>query len=151
MDPGQTTKVMVAISYVGCSKEQQHLTRCIVNTLAHGRCCCNFQLWLFKLISRTDTVHVSCVCPHVKRQMTCQTTINYLRSYWPRSMSPYGVTRPQLEAFLLVVWCRIDTSCYARLWYATQRNPLLSKLIQIMQEHDLWIYVEKVSNVLYLY
>ena len=80
------------------------------SSLASGRCGRNFNIVIFKFISRTD---ISCAaCKIVERWIPqnstddkstlvqvmawChQATSNYLSQCWPRNLSPYGVTRPQ--------------------------------------------------------
>ena len=80
-----------------------------LNSLTPGRCGCNFKN-IFKLISWIDTLSAS--RKTVVRWMPqnsaddkstlvqvmawChQATSHYLSQCWPRSLSPYGVTRPQ--------------------------------------------------------
>ena len=48
----------------------------------------------------------------------CQATSHYLSQCWPRSLSPYGVTRPQLVKQILsiqsMLWCGISVRCPSR-------------------------------------
>ena len=82
----------------------------VLNSLASGRCGHNFKIIIFKLIPWTD---ISCAaCKIVVRWIPqnsicdkstlvqvmawcCQATSHYLSQCWPRSMLPYGFTRPQ--------------------------------------------------------
>ena len=81
-----------------------------INSLAPGRCGCNFRNIIFELISWIDTL--SATSKIVVRWMPqnssddkstlvqvmawCgQATNHYLNQCWPRSMSSYGVARPQ--------------------------------------------------------
>ena len=53
----------------------------------------------------------------------CQATSHYLSQCWPRSMSPYGVTRPQwvdnevsyskFQTMSWLLWCIIVTLCWS--------------------------------------
>ena len=81
-----------------------------VHLLVPGRCGSNFSIIIFKLIIQKITL-VTC-CEIALRWMPqnltieksiliqvmalChQTTSLYLSQFWPRSVSPYGITRPQ--------------------------------------------------------
>ena len=90
------------------SLHAQHKSR--FNSLAPGRFEQNFRQVIFKLISVTDGWGISC-----KIALRCmlldltddkstlievmawcrQAPSHYLSQCWPRSLSPYGVTRPQ--------------------------------------------------------
>ena len=84
----------------------------LFNSLALGRFGCNFKKSIFKLAlligtfraslekvlrwmienltnDKSTFVHVMAWC--------CQATSHYLSQYWPRSMSPYGIIRPQWD------------------------------------------------------
>ena len=92
---------------------QQHLAYesvSIINSLAPGRCCSIFKLVIFKLISRRDLLSISYeialrwmsqdlaedYSTVVQVMAWCrQAASHYLHKCWPRSMSPYGVSRPQ--------------------------------------------------------
>ena len=81
-----------------------------VNSLAPGRFKWNFGWLIVKLTLVTDGWVISCGIPLswmsinltddksilVQLMVWCrQATSHYLNQCWPRSMSPYGVTRPQ--------------------------------------------------------
>ena len=82
------------------------------NSLAPGRCGSNFTSLFFKLISRIDILSTSCetdvrwchgtplmISQYWLRSWpdvyTSQVTSHYLGHCWPKSMSPYGITRTQ--------------------------------------------------------
>ena len=82
----------------------------VFNSLAPGRCGCYLKLVIFKLVSRINILSISCeiVLRWTPQDVTddkstlvqvmawChQATSHYLSQCWPRSVSPYGVTRPQ--------------------------------------------------------
>ena len=90
--------------------------KCVIkfNSLAHGRFGLNFKIIIFKLISWTDISCTSCkifvrwIPPSsigdkstlVQVMAWChQATSHYLSQCWPRSLSPYGITRPQWAIF----------------------------------------------------
>ena len=75
-----------------------------------GECGCNHELVIFKPISDVDICYISCEIAHsqMPQHLTddqsklvqvlawCHMApSHYLHQCWPRSMSPYGVTRPQ--------------------------------------------------------
>ena len=81
-----------------------------VNSLAPGKFEWNFRYLIFQIIAVTDGWVIS--CEHALRWMSLdltddkstlvqvmawcrQATSHYLSHCWPRSLSPYGVTRPQ--------------------------------------------------------
>ena len=81
-----------------------------------GRCGCNFKITIFKPIPLTDILCTACkiVVRWIPQNSTddkstlvqvmawCrQATSHYLSQCWPRSVSPYGVTRPQWVITLL--------------------------------------------------
>ena len=81
-----------------------------INSLAPGRFKWNFRLVIFKLILVIGGWGISCAIVFrwmsldlsdgkstlVQVMAWCrQATSHYLSQCWPRSMSPYGVTRPQ--------------------------------------------------------
>ena len=83
---------------------------CIFNSFAPGRCRHIFKIIIFKLISWTGISCTACEIAVrwipwnsiddkstlVQVMAWCrQATSHYLSQCWPRSMSPYGVTRPQ--------------------------------------------------------
>ena len=82
----------------------------VINSLTHGRFEWNLRLVIFKLILIIGGWDI--FCKIALRWMSldliddkstlvqvmvwcCQATSHYLSQCWPRSMSPYGVTRPQ--------------------------------------------------------
>ena len=83
----------------------------VLQSLAHGRCGCNLKLVILKFKSSTDILSISCdnFCRWMLQDLTddlsalvqvmawChhQTTSNCLSQCWSRSLSPYGVIRPQ--------------------------------------------------------
>ena len=81
-----------------------------INSLVPGRCGCNLKLVIFKLTSRVYILNISCeiALRWMPQDLTgdkstlvqvmawCrQATSHYLGQCWPRSISPYGVARPQ--------------------------------------------------------
>ena len=81
-----------------------------VNPLASGICGCDIKLAIFKLISRIYLEHFLWNLPSGECHKTTYRwlinivsgnglvlsgTSHYLSHYWWRSMSPYGITRPQ--------------------------------------------------------
>ena len=81
-----------------------------INLLALERCGCNLRLVIFKLKSWTDILSISSKIslrwmPHdtfdvnsalVQVMAWChQAPSHYLNQCWPRSMTQYGITRPQ--------------------------------------------------------
>ena len=101
-----------------------HVTHSLVkknlNSLAPGRYGNDFKVVIFKLILRTDILSLSYGIalrrmpqkPFVDKLtlvqvMACchQATSHYLSQCWPRSMLPYGITRPQRERiFMIIFW-----------------------------------------------
>ena len=83
--------------------------QCLINSLAAGRCGNNFKSIIFKLIFQIDILNNSYRIalrrmPQnpfddksvlVQVMAWChQTTSHHLKQSWPRSLSPYGITRP---------------------------------------------------------
>ena len=81
-----------------------------INSLVPGICGYYIKLVIFKLVSRINILSISCeiVLRWTPQDLTddkstllqvmarCrQATSHYLSQCWPRSLSPYGVTRPQ--------------------------------------------------------
>ena len=102
------------------------LSNAIVNSLAPGRFKWNFGLVIFKLTLVTDGWVISCEIPLSRMSLNLnddksalvqvmawchQATSHYLNQCWPRSMSPYGVTRPQwvneISMSLIVIYCTL--------------------------------------------
>ena len=65
-----------------------------VNLLDPGGCGCNLEWIIFKLISMIEILNISCeialMCPTLTWYH--QATSHYLGKWWPRSMSPCGIT-----------------------------------------------------------
>ena len=99
-----------------------------VNSLASGRCS-NLKSVIFRHIIRINFMSTSCkIAFHLMPQNTfdgvmliqvmawChQATNHYLSQCWPRSMSPYGVTKPQwvntmhvVALALCIAWSSAD-------------------------------------------
>ena len=91
--------------------------------MAPGRCKWNFGWVIFKLTLVTDGWVISCEIPLswmslnlsddksilVQVMAWCrQATSHYLNQCWPRSMSPYGITRPQWVNSLAPERCRCN-------------------------------------------
>ena len=103
------------------------LTALPVNSLVPGRCGWNLNLVIFKLTSRVDTLSISgeIALRWMPQDFTddkstlvqvmawCrQATSHYLGQCRPRSISPYGVTRPQwvnLYGSHHILWYMPDT------------------------------------------
>ena len=94
-----------------------------INLLALGRFGCNFENLIFKLALLIGTFRGSFdkVLKWMNQDLTddkstlvqvmawChQATSHYLSQCWPRSMSPYGVVRPQ--------WVKFYASCEVSIW-----------------------------------
>ena len=88
----------------------------LVNSLAPGRCSRNnFTSMIFKLITQNsclDSLNVTGLSHDTSTLVQvmawcCQTTSHYLSQCWHRSMSPYGVTRPQLTISMWIKDLRI--------------------------------------------
>ena len=90
-------------------KAQCAISRCFYS-LVPGRFGCNLKLIIFKLTSRVDILSISCeiALSWMPQDFTDdkstlvqvmdwyrQATSYYLDQCWPRSISPYGFTRPQ--------------------------------------------------------
>ena len=81
----------------------------LVNLLAPGKYEWNFRYLILQIISVIDGWGISCELALIWMNVTrpywwpvnigsgndCQATSHYLSQCWPRSLSPYGVTRPQ--------------------------------------------------------
>ena len=84
----------------------------LCNSLALGRCGCNLILLIFKLISKfswefpVTLASGECHKNLLVQVMTwCfQATSHYLSQCWPRSVSPYGATRPQWDKMITESW-----------------------------------------------
>ena len=89
---------------------------CILNSLAAGRFQRNYRKVIFQLILVIDGLSISCkiVLKWMPMDLTdgkstlvqvmawCrQATSHYLSQCWPRSLSPYGVIRPQWVQWIL--------------------------------------------------
>ena len=89
----------------------------MVNSLAPGKCERNFSYVIFKQIWVIDGWDISCeIAPIILMSLDftddqstlvqvmawCrQATSHYLNQCWPRSLPPYGVTRPQRDNYFL--------------------------------------------------
>ena len=111
-----------------------------VNSLPHGKCGCDFKCVIFKPLLVSDIVSISSEIairwmPHEWHDLTddnstlvqvmawChQATSHYLSQCWPRSLLPYGITRPQWVNLL------IGPHCTALQW---QRNGS-TLLVEVM-------------------
>ena len=92
------------------------------NSLAPGKFEWNFRYLIFQIISVTDGWVISSELALgwmslnltddkstlVQVMAWCrQATSHYLSQFWPRSLSPYGVTRSQwVQNFCPVAWCK---------------------------------------------
>ena len=89
---------------------ESHLRLSWLNSLAPGRFEWNFRHIIFKLMLVIDGWGISCEIALIWMSLDftddqstlgqvmawcCQATSHYLSQCWPRSLSPYGVTRPQ--------------------------------------------------------
>ena len=89
-----------------------------INSLAPGKFELNFRYLIFQIISVIDgwVIYCELVLRRMSLELTddkstlvqvmawCrQATSHYLSQCWPRSLSPYGVTRPQWVNFKLVI------------------------------------------------
>ena len=105
-----------------------------LNSLAPGKFECNFIYVIFKQLLVSDCWGISCEIalmwmslyftddqPTLVQVMAwCrQATIHYLSQCWPRSLSPYSVTRPQR----VKSWCQfkfkffiVSTTSYLKTW-----------------------------------
>ena len=107
---------------------QNHHNRHL-NSLALGKFEWNFRYLIFKIISVIDGWGISCELGHkwmsldltddksslVQVMAWChQATSHYLSQCWPRSLSPYGVTRPQWVKALMYV---LPQSLQLWIWY----------------------------------
>ena len=83
---------------------------CLLNSLAPGKCKWNFRYLIFKQVLVIDGWRISCKIALIWMSLDftddqstlvqvmawCrQATSHYLSQCWPRSLTPYGVTRPQ--------------------------------------------------------
>ena len=114
----------------------------VINSLVPARCRCNLKLVIFILMARVDILGISCEIalrwlPQdfidgkstlVQVMVWCrQATSNYLSQCWPRSLSPYGVTRPQ----------RVNTLRPEQNgWHFADNN------IYIFMNEEVWIVIE---------
>ena len=102
-----------------------------INSLAPGEFEWNFRYVIFKEILVIDAWGISCKIALIWMSLDftddqstlvqvmawcCQAPSHYLSQYWPRSLSPYGVTRPEWVNSLLPS----DALCCYRTW-----SPLL--------------------------
>ena len=104
----------------------------LVNSLAPGRFKVNFRWVIFKLILVVN----GWTCPHmsvtydkstlVQVMAWCrQATSHYLSQCWPRSLSPYGVTRPQWVKPALNRELRLaELSCYPGYWHSMELTDI---------------------------
>ena len=67
-----------------------------------------------------------------------QATSHYLSQCWPRSLSPYGVTRPQWVNIFLVWYIIILISVYLKLLIINQTNWMTLKTF-IQSRHFEWV------------
>ena len=98
----------IPLFYVGCNYA------CMLNSLAPGKFEWNFRSLIFQIISMIDGWGISCEL--TRKWMSfdliddksilvqvmawcCQATSHYLSQCWPRSLSPYGITKPQRVKF----------------------------------------------------
>ena len=124
------------------------------NSLAPGKVERNFRYVIFKRILVIDGWGISCEIVLIwmtldftddKSRLVqvmdwCrQTTSHYLIQCWPRSVSLYGVTRPQwvnslvLEKMIICVTCGLNLSCEtARMWLSLNLSDDKSTLVQVM-------------------
>ena len=67
----------------------------IIQDSTLGTCCENALRWMWQNLTKTEVNIGSCngLVPH-------QAASHYLSQYWPSSMSPYGITRPQWVKFI---------------------------------------------------
>ena len=86
----------------------------LIDSLAHGKFEWNFRYVVLKWILVIDGWGISCEIALIWMSLDftddqselvqvmawcCQATSHYLSQWWPRSLSPYGVTRPQWVNF----------------------------------------------------
>ena len=115
-----------------------------INSLAPGRCGCNVKLVIFKLTSRVHILSIWCEIALrwmpldftddkstlVQVMAWCrQATSHYMNQCLPRSVSPYGVTRPKWVngSYPILRWT-IPCTSHTEGWTADQivyRNWLL--------------------------
>ena len=87
------------------------------NSLVPGGYSCNDELSIFKLTQGTDILSIACefalrwMPPELTIEKStlvqviawcCQATSYYLSQCWQGSISPYGVTRPQLVKVMII-------------------------------------------------
>ena len=123
----------------------------LINSLAFGRSGFNFKSDIFHLVlligifrSSYDSAlrWMSWDLPEDKSTMVevmdwcCQATIHYLSQFWPRSLSPYGVTRPQ--------WVKVNPEADYK---NTVRNLRYKFLLKINKSFDLTSYFSNIANV----
>ena len=125
-----------------------------LNSLDPGRFEWNFRYIMFKRILVTDGWGIACEIAliwmsldFINDQSTLvqvmvwcrQATSHYLSQCWPRSMSPYNVTRPQWVKILLetlrkiCLWCRYvvilvlsnlqSSLCLQMAWHSLRARP----------------------------
>ena len=95
-----------------------------VNSLASERCGSNLSIF-FKLIMQNNILGTRCniVLRWMPQDLTDdestlvqvmgwyrQATSHYLRQYWSRSLSPYGITRPQWVDIKMSLMCKTNLS-----------------------------------------
>ena len=115
----------------------------VLNSLAPGKFEWNFRHVIFKQISMNDGWGISCEIALIwfsldftDEQSTLvqvmswcrQATSQYLSQCWPRSMSPYGVTRPQ--------WVDMVT-CSQKYWDVTSQNTELPQATRHLELYSL--------------
>ena len=99
--------------------EDQYILR-FYNSLAPGKFKLNFRHVIFKQILVIDGWGISCEIALIWTSLDftvdqstlvqvmawcCQATSHYLSQCWPRSLSPYGITRPQwVKSYALLCW-----------------------------------------------
>ena len=114
-----------------------------LNSLAPGKFEWNFRYVIFKQILVIDGWGISCeialvwmsldftadLSPLVQVMAWClQATSHYVSQCWSRSLSPYGVTRPQ--------WVNQDFSCFQK---ALTKSVHLTRAFRVISRIILWI------------
>ena len=106
-----------------------------VNSLVPGMCGCNTKLSIFKRLPKIDNLSIPfeiAVMPQqyvtdgkstlVQVMAWCrQATSHNLSLYWPRSLSPYGITRPR--------W--VNAGINLLTWFCRLVNTLTTQLADI--------------------
>ena len=116
--------VMLYINKYGWSWEAENiLMSWIINSLPPVRCGCNFKNIIFKLIVQNDSLGTcyETVLKWMQQNLAnekstllqmmawChQATSHCMSQCWPRSLSPYGITRPQWVKELAKVHCWLE-------------------------------------------